>query len=259
MATVSVNGRSIGYEESGYGDPLILIHGGQSDRHQFDLFRPLLGDRIRAIAYDQRDTRENIYEGESPYTIHDLAQDCVDFLAAMGIDKAHVMGTSYGGTIAMMTAIHFPERVQSLVLAATTPSFAMAEPIVGQATAGRDASAIENFSLQHMIKPGAADSDVRTAETREAIRPGPPAAVERRMSAARAHDCRGDLHRIVAPTLVVRGEEDPFISTATAAWTVDQIKDAKLVLVPEAGHSLTRHHREEVAPIIREFVLSHPI
>src|SRR3546814_6573173 len=83
MATVSVNGRSIGYEESGYGDPLILIHGGQSDRHQFDLFRPLLGDRIRAIAYDQRDTRENIYEGESPYTIYDLAQDCVDFLAAM--------------------------------------------------------------------------------------------------------------------------------------------------------------------------------
>src|SRR3546814_16092649 len=68
-----------------------------------------------------------------------------------------------------------------------------------------------------MIKPGAADSDVRTAETRAAIRPGPPAAVERRMSAARAHDCRGDLHRIVAPTLVVRGEEDPFISTAPAA------------------------------------------
>src|SRR3546814_17875810 len=99
----------------------------------------------------------------------------------MGIEKAHVMGTSYGGTIAMMTAIHFPERVQSLVLAATTPSFAMAEPIVSQATAGRDASAIENFSLQHMIKPGAADSDVRTAETRAAIRTGPPAAVERRM------------------------------------------------------------------------------
>src|SRR3546814_9754848 len=52
---------------------------------------------------------------------------------------------------------------------------------------------------------------------------------------------------------------DLFISTATAAWTVDQIKDAKLVLVPEAGHSLTRHHREGVAPIIRDFVLSHPI
>ena len=87
MATVSVNGRSVGYEESGSGEPLILVHGGQSDRYQFDLFRPLLGDGIRAIAYDQRDTRENIYEDVSPYTIHDLAQDCVDFLAAMGIEK----------------------------------------------------------------------------------------------------------------------------------------------------------------------------
>src|SRR3546814_20991557 len=111
----------------------------------------------------------------------------------------------------MMTSIHFPERVQSLVLAATTPSFAMAEHIVSQATAGRDASAIENFSLQHMIKPGAADSDVRTAETRPAIRPCPPAAADRRMSAARAHACRGEPHPLVAPTLVVPRGEDHFI------------------------------------------------
>src|SRR3546814_20417524 len=73
--------------------------------------------------------------------------------------------TSYGGTIAMMTTIHFPERVQSLFLAATTPSFAMAEPIVSQAPAGRDAPAIENFSFHHMITTGAAASDVRTPET----------------------------------------------------------------------------------------------
>src|SRR3546814_17359622 len=148
-----------------------------------------------------------------------------------------------------MTSIHFPVRVQSLVLAATTPIFSMAEPIVSQATAGRDASAIENFSLQHMIKPGAADSDVRTAETRAAIRPGPPAAVERRMSAARAHDCRGDLHRIGAPTLVVRGEEDTFISTATAAWHVDQIKGAKPGLETGAGHMLKLKHRRGVGPM----------
>src|SRR3546814_16620002 len=106
----------------------------------------------------------------------------------------------------MMNAIHFPERGHCLVLVATTPMLYVASPIVSQATAGRDAAAIENFSLQHMIKPGAADSDVRTAETRAAIRPGPPAAVERRMSSARAHDCRGDLHRIVAPTLEIGRE-----------------------------------------------------
>jgi pimeloyl-ACP methyl ester carboxylesterase len=258
MATISVNGRDIGYEESGSGEPLILIHGGMSDRHQFDLFRPLLGEGIRAIAYDQRDTRENVYEGAPPYTFRDLAEDCANFLTAMGIEKAHVMGTSYGGIIAMMTAIHFPERVQSLILSSTTPSFTMAEPLVAQATAGRDAAAIQRFSLEHMVTPGGADSDVRAAEIKAATRPGPPEAVERRMSAARNHDCRDDLHRIKAPTLVLCGEEDPFISTATAAWTADQIKGAKLVLVPEAGHSLTRHHRQAASPIVREFVLSHP-
>src|SRR3546814_11694034 len=133
----------------------------------------------------------------------------------------------------------------------------MAEPIVSQATAGRDASAIENFSLQHMIKPGAADSDVRTAETRAAIRPGPPAAVERRMSAALAHACRGDLHRIVAPTLVGRGEGHPFISPAPSAWTVDPIPGAKLVLVTEAAQSSTRPPRSWWARVFRYFVLGH--
>jgi pimeloyl-ACP methyl ester carboxylesterase len=260
MATISVNGRNIGYEESGSGEPLILIHGGQSDRSQFDLFRPLLGEGIRAIAYDQRDTRDNVYEGAPPYNFHDHAEDCVNFMTAMGIEKAHVMGTSYGGMIAMMTAIHFPERVQSLILSSTTPSFSMAEPLGAQATdAKRDAAEIQQFSMEHMVTASTVDREARLAETKAAIRPGPPEAVARRMSAARNHDCRDDLDRIKAPTLVLCGEEDPFISTATAAWTADQIKGAKLVLVPEAGHSLTRHHRQAVSPIVREFVLSHPV
>ncbi|WP_052730288.1 alpha/beta fold hydrolase [Sphingomonas sp. SRS2] len=260
MATVSVKGRDIGYEESGSGEPLILIHGGQSDRHQFDLFRPLMEKGIRAIAYDQRDTRENLYEGAPPYTTRDLAEDCANFLDAMGLSKAHIMGTSYGGLIAMMTAIHFPERVQSLILAATTPSFAMAEPVVTQATGNRDAAAIEQFSLRHVGGSDDVDADpVRVAETKAAIRPGPPEAVARRMSAARQHECRDDLHRITAPTLVLRGGADPFISDATAAWTAGQIDGAKLVLVPDAGHSLTRHHRAQVAPIVCEFVLNNKI
>lgn len=259
MPTVSVDGRNIRYEESGSGEPLLLLHGGQSDRHQYDLFRPLMGAGIRAIAYDQRDTCENVHEGSPPYTFRDMAEDCANFLTAIGLEKAHVMGTSFGGAIAMMTAIHFPERVQSLVLAATFPSFAMAEPLGIQATTGRDAAAIRRFAIDHMTTPGTRGNDVRVAETEAAVRPGPPEAVERRMSAARNHDCREDLHRIKAPTLVMRGEEDPFISTATAAWTAERIDGARLVLVSQAGHSLTRHHRLIVAPIIREFVLSHPI
>lgn len=260
MVTISVQGRDIGYEESGSGEPLILIHGGQSDRHQFDLFRPLLGEGIRAIAYDQRDTRENVYEGAPSYTTRDLAEDCVNFLDAMGVSKAHVMGTSYGGLIAMMTAIYFPDRVQSLVLAATTPSFSMAEPLVTQATANRDAAEIQRFSLQYVGGSDAVDTDpIKLAETKAAIRPGSPEAVARRMSAARQHECRDDLHRIAAPTLVLRGGADPFISEATAAWTANQIDGAELVLVPDAGHSLTRHHRNQVSPIVRNFVLNNKI
>src|SRR5690606_36417624 len=140
------------------------------------------------------------------YGFHDHAQDCVDFMNAMGIEKAHVMGTSYGGMIAMTTAIDFPERVHSLILSSTTASFEMAEPLATQATSSeRSADEIQQFSMQHMVTAGTVDREAKMAETKAAVRPGPPEAVARRMAAARGHDVRGDLHRIKAATMVLVG------------------------------------------------------
>lgn len=272
MAIVSVNGRNIGYEESGSGEPLVLIHGGVSDRHQYDIFRPLLGDGIRAIAYDQRDTRENPYEGGS-YTIRDLAEDLANFLTAMGLDKAHILGHSYGGTIAMMAAIHFPERIQSVILAGTTPSVEMAEETVKgvlannakmnatTALAGEDR---EDTAMDQHLLPLGITQDKRNdpqvlAEVKAVIRSGPPESLERRLMATVGHDCRDELHRITAPTMVLHGAQDLLADPEGAKLMAERIKGSKLVLLPDMGHSLTIQHRREVAPIVREFVLSHPI
>jgi 3-oxoadipate enol-lactonase len=260
MPTVSVKGRQIGYEEVGAGEPLILIHGAQSDRHQFNIFLPLLGDGIRAIAYDQRDTRENPYDGGSAYSIVDMAGDLADFLDAMGIAKAHVLGTSYGGMIAMAFAIHYPERVHSLVLAATTPSHTMTEPITQFGSEQRDPAAIERFMLENAITSEAIDSDPQlVADVKTAIRPGSPDAVARRLAAPRLADCRDDLHCIMAPTLVLHGQRDRIFSSRTAIWTAEHIKGSKLVLLPDAAHSLTLENRHPVSRMVREFVLDHPI
>jgi 3-oxoadipate enol-lactonase len=272
MAIVTVDGRQIGYEESGSGEPLILIHGGVSDRHQYDIFRPLLGDGIRAIAYDQRDTRENPYEAGS-YNIRDLAKDLANFITAMGLERAHILGHSLGGTIAMTIAIDYPDRVQSVILAGTTPASMLTREAVqgvlannarmdeASALAGDDRAdtPMDGFLLPMGItKDKHADPQV-LAEVRAVIRPGTPASLERRLMATTDHDVRDELHRIAAPTLVLHGENDLLASADGARFMAERIKGSRLVLLPDTGHSLTIQHRREVAPIVREFVLRHPI
>jgi 3-oxoadipate enol-lactonase len=257
MPRITANGIHISYVESGSGEPLVLAHGGESDRHQFDIFRPLLGDGIRAIAYDQRDSVDTPYQGEA-YGMLDHANDCAAFIAALGLERAHVMGTSYGGCVAMMTAIHHPGLVQSLIVAAAPPASVMTEPFRHTIDYPQGPGAIERLILESTITPDAIDHDPKlVAEVKSAIRVREPESHGRRMGVLAAYDCRDDLGRIQAPTLVLIGAEDPLVSPETAAWMTERIPGAELRLLEGSRHGLTLQHRQRTADIARAFVLAH--
>ena len=125
MATIAVGSIVTAYEDIGTGEPLVLVHGGESSRTEYTKgFVPYLGDGIRALPYDQRDSGETKND-DSPYTMSDLARDCAAFIEALGLDQAHLMGGSYGGMIALRVAIEHPQRVRSLVLRSTSPGGAV--------------------------------------------------------------------------------------------------------------------------------------
>lgn len=244
--------------ESGSGEPLVLVHGGEGDRHQFDLFRPLLGDGVRALAYDQRDTPDNPYAGQAAYSMRDLASDYVAFIRSLGLERAHVLGTSYGGVVAMTIAIHFPDSVQSLILACTTPSYKLIEPPTVEVTSRADPDTIVRILIEQEIPRELLENDPRLAdEIRATIRPGAADGVERRMAAARAHEARDELRLIKAPTLVLHGEDDPFVKPELAVLMAEQIPGAELEIFPGVRHSLTTTHRRATAPRVRKFVLEH--
>lgn len=257
MANVSVNGFNIPYVESGSGEPLILIHGGNSDHDQFDVFRPLLGEGIRAIAYTQRDSPLSEYHG-GDYTMLDHASDCAKFIEALGLKSAHLMGTSYGGCVAMTTAIHYSKLVKSVTLAATTPSWSMTESVTEQAKTLLDPEAIKRFMLEVIITPHAIDNDpVLVAEVNSVLRPREAVAQGRRMAAVLTYDCRNDLRSIRMPAMVLHGEEDPLISPKVAIWMAGQIPGAELHILPGSRHGLTLQNRQRTADLVRKFVLLH--
>ncbi len=115
--TVRANGVELAYVEQGGGDPVVFVHGAISDLRTWENQLPAIGSRYRAIAYSRRFARPNVDlqpSGEDPWGRH--VHDLVAFLKEVGAAPAHLVGNSQGAFISLLTALHHPTVVRSLVL-----------------------------------------------------------------------------------------------------------------------------------------------
>ena len=99
----------------GDGPPVLALHGLASSAHWYDIVAPLLRDRYRIVAPDQRGHGQTTQSSDG-YGWHSVASDAVGLLDLLGIEKAIVFGHSWGGNVAVATAAHYPERVAALVM-----------------------------------------------------------------------------------------------------------------------------------------------
>lgn len=113
---VEVDGMQMYYEVSGVGDPLIVLHGAYMNIQTMGDIIPRLAETHRVYALEfQGHGRTN--DIDRPITYQNLADDVVEFMDAVGIEKADVFGYSMGGTAGLQLAIRHPERVDQLVAA----------------------------------------------------------------------------------------------------------------------------------------------
>ncbi|MFV3126870.1 alpha/beta fold hydrolase [Niveispirillum sp. KHB5.9] len=255
MAQVDVNGLSLRYDESGAGEPLILLHGLNADRRQFDCFRPHLGDGIRAIAPDQRDGPDSPFD--APYAMADHADDAAELIAQLCGGAAHVFGTSYGGAVAMTLAIRHPHRVKTLTLGATAPCFDQFKAPDVASVAEQGAVAVRRFVMEHFFTPDAIDHDRALMQAVEdSFVERSPQAGTRRMAAMKGHDVRDRLSHISAPTLVLQGEFDPIIAPEVSRSLAGAIPGARLAILPGVRHGISMQGAGHVAGLVRDHVLA---
>ncbi|WBB82513.1 alpha/beta hydrolase [Micromonospora sp. WMMD882] len=109
---IEVNGARLGYDDTGDGTPVVLLHAGIADRRMWRAQTAALAARHRVVALDLR----GYGESELPPTPFAHHVDVVGLLDALGIARAALVGCSFGGAVAIDTALAYPERVDALAL-----------------------------------------------------------------------------------------------------------------------------------------------
>ena len=178
-----------------------------------------------------------------------MAADAVSVLDAAGIARAHVYGISMGGMIAQELALRYPERVDALVLGATSAGGAAATPPDRETLAflGRRATVPDEegrwASVPVRVQRAHAQRGRRSASARTSRAGGRtgsiPSATARSSRPRRAHDAAARLGGIAAPTLVVHGAEDRMVPPANGRALAAAIAGARLLELDDAAHLYT--------------------
>ena len=181
------------------------------------------------------------------------------------IDRAHVVGLSFGGVLAQELAIEHPERVRSLVLGATSAGgarYAAPEPRVRQFLRRLAELPPEEGLWATVPYLYAADTLRHRAPlvgediARRLSRPVEPRTYRRQHSAARAHNASGRLARITVPTLVIHGEHDRIVPLENARLLAAGIAGAQLVTLPGGAHAILTDVLEAAREIV-DFLVAH--
>ncbi len=265
MPRANVGEVELEYEVLGSGLPLLLIGGLGSQLVSWDdRFCDVLLERgYKVIRYDNRDAGLStiledrgvpdllgllLGDGAAPYLLDDMARDALGLLDYLQVDRAHVMGLSLGGMLALLLALHHSDRVASMVAALSgppgRPSVIPAPPVVeallrppGATFEERVSGAVELRRALAGDGAGFDDADARRRAVAQINRAYHPAGTMRQAAAVLASpNMLSELSNLTVPALVVHGELDPLIPFASAQAAADSIPGAVFLGLPGLGH-----------------------
>ncbi len=271
---VDVNGLDVHYKLVGEGQPvLLLLHGFGASLFSWHEVMTPLGQFGTVVAFDRpafgltERPLPGEWAGESPYTADAQVRLTIGLLDELGAQQAILVGNSAGGTFAVLTALHFPERVQALILVSPAiqgggvgpswtrpllrlPQIQRLGPLLVRyfvprlesalPTAWHDPSKISPEVITGYKKPLRVDNWDRAFW--EFVLAGRPLELE------------GQLERIALPALVITGDDDTWVPTAQSVRLAGKLPGAELAVIPNCGHVSHEECPEEFMQVVAPFV-----
>ena len=256
------------WESFGEGPALLLVAGQGMTVEGWWATIPVLERSFRVIAFDNRDTGLSS-RSSWPYSAAQMAQDAVAVLDTAGERRAHVYGISLGSLVGQEIALRHPDRVDALVLGASSAGgFAAYKPppssfaqtfLVRAGAMGPEEAQWASVPYSYSEKTRRLHPDRIVADISHRLASPPePLAYVHQAAAVATHDAYERLNRVAAPTLVVHGEEDVFVPPANALVLAERIPGAQLQLWPDAGHRFNVDEPRADEEIAR-FLLHHSV
>lgn len=271
---VEVNGITVHYKMAGEGEPaLILLHGFAASTFSWREVIGPLSEMGTVVAFDRpgfgltERPMPGEWEGRSPYSPEAQADLTVGLMDALGIERAVLVGNSAGGTVALLTALTYPERVEALVLVdpaiyvrgmtpawlrpfLNTPQMRHLGPLLARRiqdwgvefarSAWHDPEKLTPEIWEGYARPLRAENWDRALW--EVTRASRPLGLERRLGEVRV------------PVLVVTGDDDRIVPTEQSIRLAGEIPGAQLAVIPECGHVPQEECPEPFLEAIRTFL-----
>lgn len=218
------------YCEEGSGEVLILLHGNGENHNYFAHQVEHFARSYRVIALDTRGHGESP-RGSAPFTLRQFAEDLRDFMDQRGIDRAHILGFSDGGNIALHFALKYPRRVGKLILnGANLDPWGVKMRVQLPVVAGH--------AVARMFA-GRSPQARRNAEMLGLMVNEP-------------HFAPRDLQRLNMPVLVIAGNRD-MIRSAHTRLIADSLPDSRLVIL-KGNHFVANQNPREFNRAVEEFL-----
>jgi pimeloyl-ACP methyl ester carboxylesterase len=261
MDRVVVDGLRVAYTRAGNGPALVMVHGAPADSRTWQWMLPDLSRDHTVVAWDAPGFGASS-DIDGGWRAREFADALAAFVAALGLERPHLVGHSFGTMVALSMFRHHPAVPASLVLvggyagwAGSLPPDEVArrlEMFVGMAELG-DAFDPRSYPGLFSDLIPADRAAALAAMMRENIR---PATIRAAGHIGAETDLRPVLPTVDVPTLILHGEADARSPLANAEALHAAISTSQLVVLPRLGHACVVEDPEACASEIRRFVKS---
>lgn len=267
---IEIDGIRIHFQDFGEESAatIIMIHGYAASTHAWSICAPRLADEgYRVITLDLVGFGFSEKPKWFEYTIDAQARMVERFMDRLGIGRATVIGSSYGGAVAATLALDYPERVEKLgLVAAVINDDQLEHPLMQLAAMPAVAEIVTPFLLDSRPYITAKLKTIFAPANHEMITPERISAFHRPLKAADAHHSivatsRGwsanriekDLGLIKQPTLIIWGDQDQIVPLVNGAKLYQEILNSRFFVFKECGHLPQEERAGLFVELVSEF------
>jgi pimeloyl-ACP methyl ester carboxylesterase len=261
VEVIRTNGLEIAYERVGEGPPLVLVHGAAVDSRMWRPQLAALTDEFTVVAWDEPGAGRSS-DVPADFALADYADCLAALIEVLDLGPAHVAGLSWGGTLAQELYRHHPKLVATLILVDTYAGWkgSLPEEEVRARVEGVRQMLTAADHLFDPTLPGlfAGDPPARFVPLLETMAADVrPESMRTALFVMAEADQRDLLPRIAVPTLLIWGKLDARSPLSVARQFKNAVPEAKLVVIPGAGHVSNLEQPELFTAAVREFCRAH--